>query len=137
MLARSSIRELRLRPLRTVLTVAGVAVATAMLADMLMLGGGIQRSFGDLLESRGYELRLSPRGTLPFDTEATITGWGTLRDSVAAVAGVERVAPVLAMSVGVEVERGGAGGTGDARRTLALGLDAGNRALYEIGRAHV
>lgn len=128
MLARSSVRELRVRPLRTVLTVAGVAVATAMLADMLMLGGGIQRSFGDLLESRGYELRLSPRGTLPFDTEATIQGWGTLRDSVAAVAGVDRVAPVLAMSVGVEVE----GGAGDARRTLALGLDAGNRALYGV-----
>ena len=132
MLARSSVRELRLRPLRTVLTVAGVAVATAMLADMLMLGRGIQRSFGDLLESRGYELRVSPKGTLPFDTEATIQGWGTLGDSVAAVAGVERVAPVLAMSVGVEVEGGGAGETGDARRTLALGLDAGNRALHGV-----
>ena len=72
-LARNSIRELRVRPVRTVLTVAGVAVSTAMLADMLMLGGGIQRSFGDLLESRGYELRVSPKGTLPFDTEATIT----------------------------------------------------------------
>ena len=132
MLARSSVRELRVRPLRTVLTVAGVAVATAMLADMLMLGGGIQRSFGDLLESRGYELRVSPKGTLPFDTEATIKGWGTLRDSIGAVVGVERVAPVLAISVGVEVERGGAGGTGDARRTLALGLNAGNRALYGV-----
>lgn len=132
MLARNSIRELRVRPVRTVLTVAGVAVSTAMLADMLMLGGGIQRSFGDLLESRGYELRMSPKGTLPFDTEATIPGWGTLRDSVAGVAGVERVAPVLAMSVSVEVEGGGVVGSGDVRRTLALGLDAGNRGLHEV-----
>lgn len=132
MLARNSVRELRVRPIRTVLTVAGVAVSTAMLADMLMLGGGIQQSFGELLESRGYELRVSPKGTLPFDTEATIPGWGTLRDSVAGVAGVERVAPVLAMSVSVEVEGGGVGGSGDARRTLALGLDAGNRSLYEV-----
>ncbi|MYH53913.1 MAG: ABC transporter permease, partial [Gemmatimonadetes bacterium] len=82
MLARNSVRELRVRPIRTALTVAGVAVSTAMLADMLMLGGGIQQSFGELLESRGYELRVSPKGTLPFDTEATIPGWGTLRDSV-------------------------------------------------------
>lgn len=112
------------------MTVAGVAVSTAMLADMLMLGGGIQRSFGELLETRGYELRVSPKGTLPFDTEATVPGWGTLRDSVGGVAGVDRVAPVLAMSVSVEVE--GEEGPGGARRTLALGLDAGNRSLYEV-----
>ncbi len=129
-LARNSIRELRYRPLRTLLAVAGVAVSTAMLADMLMLGGGIQQSFGDLLESRGYELRVSPKGTLPFDTEATIPGWSSLQDSVEGVAGVERVAPVLAMSVSVEVIEGGPGASRDARRTLGLGLDAGNRGLY-------
>ena len=65
-----------------------------------------------------------------------------MRESVAGVAGVERVAPVLAMSVSVEVEgggagmggvaEGGAGGIREARRTLALGLDAGNRGLYEV-----
>ena len=38
MLALNSIREFRMRPLRTLLTLAGVAVTTAMLADMLMLG---------------------------------------------------------------------------------------------------
>ena len=133
MLARNSIRELRHRPLRTLLTVAGVAVSTAMLADMLMLGGGIQQSFGDLLESRGYELRVSPKGTLPFDTEAAIPDFARLRDSIARVAGVERVAPVLAMSVSVEVEDGvGNVGSRDTRRTLALGLDPGNRSLYGL-----
>ena len=132
MLARNSIRELRHRPLRTLLTVAGVAVSTAMLADMLMLGGGIQQSFGDLLESRGYEVRVSPKGTLPFDTEATIPGFALLQDSIAGVAGVERVAPVLAMSVSVEVEGGGGEGPGNSKRTLALGLDPGNRSLYEL-----
>ncbi len=130
-LARNSIRELRHRPLRTLLTVAGVAVSTAMLADMLMLAVGIQQSFGDLLESRGYELRVSPKGTLPFDTEATIPGWGALQDSVGSVAGVERVAPVLAMSVSAEVVEGGVDSR-EARRTLALGLDPGNRALYGL-----
>ena len=74
MLALNSVRELRHRPLRTLLTVAGVAVSTAMLADMLMLGGRIQESFGDLLESRGYELRLSPKGTLPFEHRGNDSG---------------------------------------------------------------
>lgn len=131
-LARNSIRELRHRPLRTLLTVAGVAVATAMLADMLMLGGGIRQSFGDLLESRGYELRLSPKGTLPFDTEASVSGFAGLRDSVAAVEGVERIAPVLALSVGAEAEDPGPAASRDAVRTLALGLDPDDRGLYDL-----
>ena len=131
-LARNSIRELRHRPLRTLLTVAGVAVATALLADMLMLGGGIRRSFGDLLESRGYELRVSPKGTLPFDTEATISGFAGMRNGIAKVPGVERIAPVLALSAGVEVEGGGTAGSRDATRTLVLGLDPDNRGLYDL-----
>ena len=131
-LARNSIRELRYRPLRTLLTVAGVAVATAMLADMLMLGGGIRQSFGDLLESRGYELRVSPKGTLPFDTEATIPGFAGLRDSVAGVPGVERIAPVLALSVGAHVEDGGTADPDGTTRTLVLGLDPDNRSLYNL-----
>lgn len=131
-LARNSIRELRYRPLRTLLTVAGVAVATAMLADMLMLGGGIQQSFGDLLESRGYELRVSPKGTLPFDTEATIPRFAGVRDSIAAVPGVERIAPVLALSAGAEVKGARTAGPGDTTRTLVLGMDRDNLGLYNL-----
>ena len=133
MLALNSVRELRHRPLRTLLTVAGVAVSTAMLADMLMLGGGIQESFGDLLESRGYELRLSPKGTLPFDTEATIPGFASLRDSTLGVAGVARISPVLAMSVTAEVhDDGPGGGWSEARQTLALGMEPGDARLYRL-----
>ena len=128
MLALNSIREFRTRPLRTLLTLLGVAVTTAMLADMLMLGRGITRSFGELLESRGYELRLTPRGTLPFDTEATIPGFATLRDSVASVAGVDRVAPVLAASLTVEATDG----TGRSAEALALGMDPGDQSLYRL-----
>ncbi|MCY4400912.1 MAG: ABC transporter permease [Gemmatimonadetes bacterium] len=132
MLALNSIRELRHRPLRTLLTMAGVAVSTAMLADMLMLGGGIQESFGDLLESRGHELRLSPKGTLPFDTEATIPGFESLRDSIDRVPGVARIAPVLAMSVTAEVLDGDPeGGSGEAQ-TLALGMEPGDASLYRL-----
>lgn len=133
MLALNSIREFRMRPLRTLLTVAGVAVTTAMLADMLMLGRGMTRSFGGLLESRGYELRLTPRGTLPFDTEATVPGFAALRDSVERVAGVERVAPVLAASVIADIE-GTSASDGQERSTqaLALGMDPGDQSLYQL-----
>src|ERR1700716_4533957 len=57
---------------RTVLAVLGVAVAAAMLLDMVMLATGMRESFRELLLSRGFEVRLAPKGTLPFDTDATI-----------------------------------------------------------------
>ena len=133
MLALNSIREFRQRPLRTILTLAGVAVTTAMLADMLMLGRGITRSFGELLESRGYELRLTPQGTLPFDTEATVGGFAALRDSLERVAGVERVAPVLAASVTVEIGDGTVGeGLDSMVQVLALGMVPGDQSLYRL-----
>ena len=65
---------LRRHGARTLLAVLGVAVAAAMLLCMVMLSAGLRESFRELLLSRGFQLRLSPRGTLPFDTEATITG---------------------------------------------------------------
>ena len=52
----------------------GVAVAAAMLLDMVMLATGMRESFRELLLSRGFEIRLAPKGTLPFDTDATIPG---------------------------------------------------------------
>jgi putative ABC transport system permease protein len=54
--------------------VLGVAIAAAMLLDMVMLATGMRESFRELLLSRGFEVRLAPKGTLPFDTDATIPG---------------------------------------------------------------
>ncbi|HXS23427.1 MAG TPA: hypothetical protein VN719_04305, partial [Gemmatimonadales bacterium] len=69
-----ALRNLARRPLRSVLAVGGIAVASAMLLDMVMLSGGIERSFERMLLGRGYQIRLSPKGTLPFDTEASLSG---------------------------------------------------------------
>ena len=66
------VRSLGRHPLRTGLSLAGIAVAAAMLLDMVMLSGGIDKSFGDLLLQRGYQIRITPKGTLPFDTEASL-----------------------------------------------------------------
>lgn len=66
------LRNLGRLPLRTALSLAGIAVAAALLLDMVMLSGGIDQSFSDLLLVRGYQLRLTPKGTLPFDSEATM-----------------------------------------------------------------
>lgn len=104
---RYALRELWHHRLRTLLAVVGVTVSTAMLVDMLMLGSGLETSFERLLSSRGYALRVAPRGTLPFDTEALIVGYRSLEDSLLAVDGVEGVAPLLGASV--ELRPGGGG----------------------------
>ena len=67
-----TIKGLLRRRVRAVLAVAGIAISAAMLLDMVMLSGGIEKSFGELLLAKGYQIRITPKGTLPFDTEATL-----------------------------------------------------------------
>lgn len=86
------LKSLLRQPLRTALSLAGIAVAAAMLLDMVMLSGGIDKSFTDLLLGRGFQMRLTPKGTLPFDTEATVAGASGIvaalrRDPAVAAAG--------------------------------------------------
>src|SRR5690606_27295282 len=51
--------------------------------------------------SRGFQLRLAPRGTLPFDTEATISRGTAIADRISAHPDVEAVSPVLGASLHV------------------------------------
>ena len=80
---------------RTALTVAGVTVAAAMLLDMVMLGSGMRESFRGFIEQQGFQIRITPRGTMPFDSEATLGGGAALVDSLRAEPGVRTVAPLL------------------------------------------
>ena len=92
---RWALRDLLRHRARTGLSLLGVAIATALLLDMVLLSGGIERSFSRLLVSSGYQLRITPRGTLPFDTEATIDSAGELVASLRAEPGVTTVGAVL------------------------------------------
>ena len=67
-----TVKSLLRRRVRAVLALAGIAISAAMLLDMVMLSGGIEKSFGELLLAKGYQIRITPKGTLPFDTEATL-----------------------------------------------------------------
>ncbi|HEX2717528.1 MAG TPA: ABC transporter permease [Gemmatimonadaceae bacterium] len=110
---------------RTLLAVLGVAVSAALLLDMVMLSTGMTESFRNLLLGRGFQLRLAPKGTLPFDTDATIpeaTGViAALRESPA----VEAVSPVLGANV--HIPRPGGTVT-----TIALGIDPTVQGDYEL-----
>lgn len=86
---------LRRHPVRTALAVLGVAVSAAMLLDMVMLASGMQLSFRALLVRQGFGIRLSPKGTLPFDTEARIPRATAAESVLTAIPGVVALSPVL------------------------------------------
>src|SRR6185369_13426460 len=110
---------------RTVLAVLGVAVSAAMLLDMVMLSSGMRASFKNLLLSRGFQIRLSPKGTLPFDTDATIGDATVVASTLRAIPGVATVSPVLGGQVYVT-------SGGRTTTTVVLGVDPSVQGDYEI-----
>jgi putative ABC transport system permease protein len=110
---------------RTALAIVGVAVSAAMLLDMVMLATGMRESFRSLLLSQGFQLRVSPRGTLPFDTEATIRDADGLVAAVRADPDVEVVSPVLGGQLHVPRPDG-------AVTASALGVEPAVQGDYEL-----
>jgi putative ABC transport system permease protein len=103
----------------------GVAVSAAMLLDMVMLSSGMRASFRNMLTSQGFQLRLAPKGTLPFDTEATIADASGVMRVLHSIAGVTTVSPVLGGQLHVAL----------GARTItatALGVDPTVQGDYEV-----
>jgi len=110
---------------RTLLAMLGVAVSAAMLLDMVMLSSGMRVSLRNLLLSRGFQLRLAPKGTLPFDTDATIPDAGNVIRVLRAIPDVGAISPVLGGQLHVAI----------GMRTItatALGVEPAVQGDYEI-----
>jgi putative ABC transport system permease protein len=119
------LRSLGRHPLRTALSLAGIAVASAMLLDMVMLSGGIEKSFSELLLASGYHIRVTPKGTLPFDTEASIPGAARIVSALRREPGVEAAGAVLGTSI--------YGRSGDSLVTLfGYGIQPEAQGLYRV-----
>jgi putative ABC transport system permease protein len=125
------VRSLGRHPLRTGLSLAGIAVASAMLLDMVMLSGGIEQSFSELLLARGYQIRLTPKGTLPFDTEASIADASRIVARIRREPGVERAGAVLGTSIYASVTS-----RSDGRDSLVTlfgyGLQPEAQGIYQV-----
>ncbi len=117
---------LKRHPARTLLAVLGIAVASALLLDMVMLATGMRESFRSLLLTRGYQLRIAPKGTLPFDSEATIDGANAIVTALRANPDIAAVSPILGATVALP----------DARipSTFVLGLEANVQGDYQLER---
>jgi putative ABC transport system permease protein len=122
---RWSLKNLRRRRLRTALATAGIAISAAMLLDMVMLSGGIEKSFAELLTGKGYQIRLSPKGTLPFDTEATLAAAGETVERLRRNPHIAEAGAVLGTSL--------YGRRGDSLVTLfGYGIQPEAQALYWV-----
>ncbi|HEX6464913.1 MAG TPA: ABC transporter permease, partial [Vicinamibacterales bacterium] len=114
---------------RTLLAILGVAVSAAMLLDMVMLATGMRVSFGSLLLSQGFQIRLAPKGTLPFDTDATIPDASNVVRTLMARSDVVAVSPVLGAQL--HVEHGSA-----SMSAAALGTIASVQGDYKLLTGH-
>ena len=103
----------------------GVAVAAAMLLDMVMMSTGMRESFRTLLLSRGFQLRLAPRGTLPFDTDATIENTSGIITFLRTNPELTTISPVLGGTI--HLPR-----AGKVITSAALGVDPRVQGDYEL-----
>jgi len=106
-------RNLKSRPLRNALTVAGLAIAVAVLVCLWSFGNGYQRALRSELDRTGVQLMLVPLGC-PYDAAARVLKGKTLENSLpeSALAEARRdpavavAAPMLLVAMpGVEAGR--------------------------------
>jgi putative ABC transport system permease protein len=117
--------SLRRHPARTTLAVLGVAVAGALLLDMVMLATGMRESFRRFLLVQNVALRIAPKGTLPMDTEATIGGAQAILRTLRTNPDIVVVTPILGAQIYVLLgERAVTG--------FAVGIDPATQVDYEL-----
>jgi putative ABC transport system permease protein len=121
-LARASLIRHRAR---TSLAVLGVAVAAAMLLDMVMLATGMRESFRELLLSQGFEIRVAPKGTLPFDTDAMIPDVTGVTATLRQNPDITTISPVAGGSMHFLTSRGDV-------TSAVLGIDPSVQGDYEL-----
>lgn len=110
---------------RTLLAILGVAISAALLLDMVMLSTGMRESFRSLLTRQGFDLRIAPRGTLPFDTDATIADASAIARTLSEHPEVDAVSPVFGASVHIARDDATIAAT-------ALGVDPAVQGDYEL-----
>jgi len=112
---------------RTLLCVLGLAVSTALLYDMALLSRGLKLSLARVLNEIGYDLRVLPKGGLPFSSEAELEGGHALAAELAGIEGVADATPLSATTLYARSEEGARG-----LAAFALGLDPAKQTLYRV-----
>jgi putative ABC transport system permease protein len=90
-----------------------------------MLSRGMEKTFYRVLSSVGYEVRVCPRGTLPFATDAVIEESGRVVAALSKDTRVERSLRILATTLHV-----------DSIPVVAMGIEGERQSLYRIVEGH-
>ncbi len=127
-------RNLGRQRARTLLTVLGLLVSTALLYDMALLATGLRTSLDHVLDEIGYELRVLPRGGLPFSSEAALPGGRALARDLSGLRGVARAEPLWATTLYLSGSGESFAARGPARpvAVFAVGLDPATQTIYRI-----
>jgi len=96
-----------------------------MLLDMVMMSTGMRESFRELLLSRGFQLRLAPKGTLPFDTDATIENASGIVTLLRTNQAIVTISPVLGGTIQIPIGN-------RVVTSAALGIDPSVQGDYEL-----
>ncbi len=116
-------RNLIRHPGRNLLYILGVSITAALLLDMILLSGGLKISLLRVLTKMGWELRISPRGTVPFETEAQIPNFTALRSSIGKIISAESIDGMLGTTVNSSFK-------GEVFTSFAAGIDSRRSVLY-------
>lgn len=120
-----ALRNLLRHPGRNMLYVLGVSITAALLLDMILLSSGLKVSLEKVLNQMGWEIRLSPRGTLPFETDAQITGFRALRARIEQMGVTQSVDAMLGATLTVDFN-------GKQFTVFTAGVDLSRPVLYHL-----
>jgi ABC-type lipoprotein release transport system permease subunit len=118
---RVALRNVLRHRMRTTFSVVALAIAVALLADMLMLSTGMEKTFNRVLSSVGYEVRVCPAGTLPFATDAVIADSDGVARALRDDPRVARVLRVLGTTLYV-----------DSLPVVVMGIAGDEQSLYRV-----
>ena len=120
-----ALRNLIRHPSRNLLYIFGISITAALLLDMILLANGLSISVARVLNEMGYEIRASPRGTLPFETEAQIKDFSAIKKELQEYQEIESVDALLGSTVVVRYGE-------QTFTSFALGMEMNRRAGYSI-----
>ncbi len=120
-----ALRNLLRHPSRNILYILGTSITAALLLDMILLASGLSISIARILNEMGYEIRASARGTLPFETEAQIKNFQSLKRKLLTFPEVQSVDALLGTTVAVQWR-------GEKFTSFALGMEISRRSGYNI-----
>ena len=120
-----AMRNLLRNPARNLLYVLGISITAALLLDMMLLSGGLNTSLKKILNEMGYEVRISPRGTLPFETDAQITSFHKIAKRLQQLGTIQSIDAMLGTSLTAEFQT-------QSFSTFVLGIDQRKAVLYTL-----